>query len=115
MGMYDSFYFESDTLPDNKESKDCEFQTKDLDCGLDKYKVGKFGDIVVESFDGDSKDIPDGTYRVYSYEWLPHINDPASKKFEQHYEIKVRDKRLIWAKKTYEFGYVENKELKEQN
>lgn len=43
MGMFDSFIFAADVLPDNSEPPTTEFQTKELECELDLYTVNSTG------------------------------------------------------------------------
>jgi hypothetical protein len=107
MGMFDSFYFKEGVLPENREKEDTEFQTKDFNCELDDYYIDSDGSIRVVRFYGDNDEIDDGIYEVYSMRWEPDINDDDAKFFEQRYRIKIRDGRVINAKKYYEEGYEE--------
>ena len=96
MGMFDSFYFDKDVLRNNKEEPSTEFQSKDLDCELDKYRMGK-DSMEIEKFYPDEFKPDSFKARVYSIE----------KGREQEYIIHVHRGKIIFQEKVIERGYKE--------
>jgi hypothetical protein len=77
MGMYDSIRVEM-ALPDIGMVED-EFQTKDLDCALDHYRITADGRL--ECLFRETEAIPEAErvgpfplFRVIREEWVPHVH-----------------------------------------
>lgn len=113
MGMYDTFYFESGSLPENKVPPEHDFQSKSLHCGLDKYFIKADKSVVVEPFgisDVDNEKVLSFCARVYSHVFLyDKPDDIINRKYlgckYQSYEIVVEKNKMVSAKKTSEAGY----------
>ena len=105
--MFDSFYFEKGALPNNREPETAEFQTKCLDCRLDVYRVSRSGDVKIEPYYEKNKDkVLNADIGVYSIRWDGHgIIDKDTKGYYQDYDLKIRNNKVIEAKKVYENGY----------
>lgn len=96
MGMFDIFYFAEGILPDNRELPEKEFQTKDMQCNLDKYQVDKFGWV---KCDEDAESEITDTAVVYSHDF---DHEPVR---TQYYKIQILNNKIVYAKKISENGY----------
>lgn len=109
MGMFDSFYFEDGILPDNKAPSGEEFQTKDLDCSLDKYKVDAQKNVKKFSWYGEDTDPINVTAEVYSHEFMYEGDDIMTRKYlgckYQLYKVVIVDSKLVHVEKVVEDGY----------
>jgi len=115
MGMFDSFYFAKGFLPNDKAPEDHEYQTKDLDCDLDIYKVDSQGSVRKFVYDGDggraeeTKPINDSAV-VYSREFLyDNPSDLFNRKYigckYQEYKIVIVNSKIAHVEKLCESGY----------
>jgi hypothetical protein len=83
MGMFDYFFLAKELLPDYQE----EFQTKDLECELNRYYINQDKTVIKTLFDEDykvSNEILNFTVNIYSYD----------SKFK-NYDIIVSNNKLI--------------------
>lgn len=103
MGMFDTFYFDKDVLPNNKECQNVGFQTKDLCCILEEFKVDKSMSIV--SINNYTANDVTAEFEVHSYQYesdgnFNHINPRG-----QSYEIISVKNKIVYCRKTNEYGY----------
>ena len=108
MGMFDSFYFKNNVLPDNKVPEDFEFQTKDLNCDLDRYYVDEEKNVVRKYYWNGEEKIIEGPINceveVYSIDFI-YKNGKYDHTKTQEYKLLIHNSKLIYAEKINEWGY----------
>lgn len=114
MGMFDSFYFKRGVLPDDKAPEGEEFQTKSLECNLDRYYVDSSGHVIKKHYwDGEetatNHNVTCNAY-IYSYEFLyDNEEDLLNRKYlgskVQEYSIQIVNNQVVRVEKVHESGY----------
>lgn len=96
MGMFDDVICEVE-LPDGKPNK-CGFQTKDLDCQLDKYTITKDGRLTRARYrwnEAQNEYVPDGADVIQHHGYLNFYDYNSDTKEWREFNAKFTDGKLV--------------------